>query len=109
MEYIMISGDLIRGYVDAMILYLLYDGPSYAYELSKRIRRQTEEQYQLKETTLYSALSRLERDGYVDSYRDESSGKSRTYYRINGQGRDYYEQKCTEWALLKSVMERFIR
>ncbi len=33
----MISSDSIRGYTDIMILYLLLEGPSYGYEISKRI------------------------------------------------------------------------
>lgn len=105
----MISGDIIRGYVDIMILYLLLDEPCYAYALSKRIRQQTQEKYILKETTLYSALNRLEKAGYVTSFTDDSSGKRRTYYRINASGNDYYQAKTREWALTKDVMERFVK
>ena len=108
-EVEMISSDVIRGYVDTMILYFLFDEPSYAYELSRRIRQRAQEKYALKETTLYSALSRLEQSGYVESYRDDSSGKRRTYYRINTSGREYYETKCREWALIQDIIERFIR
>lgn len=105
----MISSDMIRGYVDVMILYFLMEKPSYAYELSRKIRQQTEEKYVLKETTLYSALNRLEQADYVASYPDESSGKRRTYYRLLESGQEYYEEKCQEWELIKQVIERFIR
>lgn len=105
----MISGDVIRGYVDIMILYFLLDEPNYAYEISKRIRAQTMEKYILRETTLYSALNRLERDGYVTSYHDDSSGKKRTYYQVTPEGRNYYQAKSEEWVLTKDVIERFIR
>lgn len=57
----MISGDVIRGYNDIMILCLLLDGDSYGYEISKRINEITEEKYKMKETTLYSAFTRLEK------------------------------------------------
>ena len=105
----MISSDMIRGYIDTMILYFLMDRPSYAYELSRQIRQRTQEKYILKETTLYSALSRLQQAGYVASFSDEASGKRRTYYRLLEAGRDYYEEKCREWELIKQVIERFIR
>lgn len=49
----MISSDVIRGYNDTMILYMLLDGESYGYEISKNIRRLSEEKYIMKETTLY--------------------------------------------------------
>ena len=60
----MISSDVIRGYNDTIILFLLLDGPSYGYEISKMIRELSEDKYIIKETTLYSAFSRLEKNGY---------------------------------------------
>lgn len=105
----MISSDIIRGYNDTIILYLLLEQPSYGYEISHRIREITEEKYIIKETTLYSAFTRLEQNGYVESYSDDSSGKRRTYYRITDRGRSYYQEKCEEWALTKEVIEYFIK
>ena len=59
----MISSDIIRGYNDTIILFLLLDGPSYGYEISKRIRELSKNKYIIKETTLYSAFTRLEKKG----------------------------------------------
>lgn len=56
-----ISSDVIRGYNDTIILYLLLDKPSYGYEISKQIKLISEEKYVIKETTLYSAFTRLEK------------------------------------------------
>ena len=56
-----ISSDVIRGYNDTMILYLLLDKPSYGYEISKQIKTLSNEKYVIKETTLYSAFTRMER------------------------------------------------
>ena len=109
----MISSDVIRGYNDTIILYLLQQSPSYGYEISKQIRTISEEKYIIKETTLYSAFTRMEKNGYIESYvcePDESgSGKKRTYYRITEYGRAYYEEKCEEWILTKEVVEHFIQ
>ena len=106
-----ISSDIIRGYNDTMILYLLWDSPSYGYEISKRIKSLSEEKYVIKETTLYSAFTRLEKNGFVESYSENVSinGKRRTYYRITEQGRQYYRDKCAEWTLTKEVVEKFIK
>ena len=82
---ILISSDVIRGYNDTIILFLLMDQPSYGYQVSKMIRELSEEKYIIKETTLYSA------------------------YRITEEGRRYYEEKCLEWQVTKEVVERFIR
>lgn len=105
-----ISSDVIRGYNDIIILYLLLDAPSYGYEISKRIRTSAEEKYIIKETTLYSAFTRMEKNGFIESFTDEvmSGGKKRTYYRITESGREYYRSKCEEWKLTKEVIDRFI-
>ena len=56
---IAISSDVIRGYNDTMILHLLLQEPSYGYEISKRIRELSKEKYVIKDTTLYSAFTRM--------------------------------------------------
>ncbi len=105
-----ISSDVIRGYNDIIILYLLSDAPSYGYEISKRIRSLSEEKYMIKETTLYSAFNRMEKNGFIESFVETAeNGKKRTYYRITDAGRSYYSEKCEEWNLTKDVIERFIR
>ncbi len=104
-----ISSDVIRGYNDTMILYLLLENPSYGYEISKQIKKLTDEKYVIKETTLYSAFTRMENNGYVESFsQDAENGKRRTYYRITGKGKEYYQEKCDEWFLTKDVVEAFI-
>ena len=106
----MISSDIIRGYNDTMILYLLLQGDSYGYEISKNIKEQTEEKYIIKETTLYSAFTRLEKNGYISSYySDETNGKRRTYYKLTNGGLLYYKEKCQEWQLTKIVVDKFIK
>jgi len=105
-----ISSDVIRGYNDTMILYLLLEKPSYGYEVSKQIRELSQEKYIIKETTLYSAFNRLEKNGCIESFfGDETNGKRRTYYRITDPGVEYYRDKCKEWRLIQEVVEKFIR
>lgn len=105
-----ISSDVIRGYNDTIILFILLDEPSYGYEISKRIRALSEDKYIIKETTLYSAFTRMEKNGYVQSYsQNAENGKKRTYYRITELGKQYYAEKCAEWNLTKEVVENFIR
>ncbi|MCQ2523748.1 MAG: PadR family transcriptional regulator [Lachnospiraceae bacterium] len=106
-----ISSDVIRGYTDTMILSILWDEPSYGYEISKTIRMISDGKYVIKETTLYSAFSRMEKNGYLKSFpmEDLKTGKKRTYYSMTDAGRKYYIEKCEEWELTKEVIELFIR
>lgn len=105
----MISSDVIRGYNDTIILYLLKDEPSYGYEISRKIREISGEKYIIKETTLYSAFTRMQKNGYIESfYGNETGGKRRTYYRITDSGGKYYRKKCEEWAVTKEVIDKFV-
>lgn len=105
----MISSDVIRGYNDTIILYLLKDEPSYGYEISRKIREISGEKYIIKETTLYSAFTRMQKNGYIESfYGNETSGKRRAYYRITDTGGEYYRKKCEEWAVTKEVIDKFV-
>lgn len=106
----MISSDVIRGYNDTIILYLLLDNDSYGYEISKQIKELSGEKYIIKETTLYSAFNRLEKNGYIESYfKDETFGKRRTYYKITEAGINYYKEKCIEWEITKEVINQFVK
>lgn len=106
----MISSDIIRGYNDIIILYLLIEKSSYGYEISKNIRQITNEEYIIKETTLYSAFNRLEKNGYIESYSgEETQGRRRTYFKITKTGIKYYHEKCEEWKVTKSVVNKFIK
>ena len=75
----MVGSDVMRGYNDFMILFLLLDEDSYGYEISRQIKQISEGKYIMKETTLYSAFTRLEKEGYIEAYYGtETNGKRRT-------------------------------
>ena len=107
-----ISSDVIRGYNDTMILSILLKEPSYGYQISKEIKNISGGKYLIKETTLYSAFTRMEKNGYIESFvanpDPEGNGKKRTYYRVTEAGKEYYKGKCEEWELTKEVIECFI-
>lgn len=106
----MIGADLLRGTVDLLILDALLDEPSYGYAVSKRIEERSGGQYALRETTLYSAMRRLEKSGALESYEGlETQGRARTYYRVTDAGARLYEDKCREWRTAVDVVSRFVR
>jgi PadR family transcriptional regulator PadR len=105
----LISNDALKGYNDILILYILLQGDSYGYEISKRIREITDDQYIIKETTLYSAFNRMERNRYIEQYfGTQTFGKRRTYYKITAVGKAYYLSKCKEWKETVAIVNKFI-
>ena len=101
-----ISSDIIRGYNDTMILYLLLDKPSYGYEISKQIKALSNEKYIMKETTLYSAFTRMEKNGYIEKKQDEKdSRKSRIYF--TEKGRSICEDGHKKFVMIQEKLQEY--
>ncbi len=104
-----LSSDLLRGHTDTIILKFLTDGDKYGYEITKLVHELSDNQYELKEATMYSSLKRLEQDGHITSYwGDETQGGRRKYYRITASGRTQYEGNITNWNFAKKVLEKLL-
>ncbi|WP_249861512.1 PadR family transcriptional regulator [Paenibacillus konkukensis] len=107
-----IDKEILKGHIDTILLSLLRAQPMYGYELSKLVRERSQGRFELKEGTLYLALKRLEKNGYIESYwgaEEESGGGRRKYYRILDTGGVRFRQKQAEWHFVKSVMDTFIK
>lgn len=105
-----ISSDIIRGYNDIFILSILEDGDSYGYEISKQITELSQDVYTIKETTLYSAFTRLKKNGSITDYPgDKTYGRARTYYAITEVGKQNLDSKREEWQLTKRIVENIIQ
>lgn len=103
------ENEKLRGNNDIILLSLLATGDSYGYALSQRIAERSGGAYTMKGTTLYSAISRLERLGLVCSYRGSTSeGRVRTYLSLTERGREYFAQQCTQWNETVRIMRCFL-
>jgi PadR family transcriptional regulator PadR len=105
----MISGDVIRGHVDTIILRLITERDMYGYELANEIKTRTGNRFDIREATLYAVVQRLEERGLITSYTGEKShGGQRRYYRITALGKAYYGESIAEWRELRGVMEAIV-
>ncbi len=106
-----ISADLIRGHINTIILRTLDERDKYGYEIINEIEDKSHGQYTLKQPTLYSALKRLETQGYIKAYwkTDEvSSGGRRKYFTLTELGREYSEKNQAEWEYSRTVIDSLI-
>ncbi|NTW96075.1 MAG: PadR family transcriptional regulator [Erysipelotrichaceae bacterium] len=104
-----ITSELLRGHTETIILRQLLDKDSYGYEINKAIQEKTNNQYELKEATLYSAFRRLENAGLILSYwGDEQTGARRRYYAITTEGKNLYSQNRKDWEDAKTLIETLI-
>lgn len=104
-----LSSDLLRGHTDTIILKLLSGGDRYGYEITKLVRDRSDQQYELKEATMYSSLKRLENDGHITSYwGSETQGGRRKYYQITDSGRELYKQNKQNWDYAKQILDELL-
>ncbi len=105
----MISSDVMRGFNDTLILSLLQNGDSYGYDLSRQITERSKGTYTIKETTLYSALNRLEKNACIVSYTGGIiNGRERIYFKITKTGKKYLSEKKIEFEEIIVLMQNFI-
>lgn len=89
---------LITGTVEMLILQIVSPEPTYGYEVTQEVLKRSQGYFELKEGSLYPALHRLERQGFLESYWEQKdSGRRRKYYRITASGGKVLETKREEW------------
>lgn len=106
-----ISADLIRGHINTIILRALYERDKYGYEIINDIETKSHGQYTLKQPTLYSALKRLENQGYIKAYwkTDEVTlGGRRKYFTLTESGKTITEKNLSEWEYSRTIIDSLI-
>lgn len=105
-----INKEVLKGHIDTLILSLLQGRDMYGYEIAKIVREKSEDQFELKEGTLYLSLKRLEKNEWITSYwgDEQGPGGRRKYYKLTPLGEDGYIEKCAEWEYVKKLMDSFL-
>lgn len=103
--------EILKGYVDIIIISILKDEEMYGYEILKKIKEKTQNIYEMKEATLYVSLKRLEKKELIKGYwrEDECSGGGRRrYYKVLNNGIEFYNSMSVEWDIMKKIIDSFI-
>ena len=93
------------GHVDLLLLSVLEKGPAHGYRLIEVLRERSEGAFDLAEGTLYPALYRLERRGFVASRWASVGGRGRRVYRLTNKGRREAVAEREEWRKLARAVE----
>lgn len=106
-----INKEMIKGYIESIILSLLLVEDLYGYEISKRIRSTSNNNFEIKEGTMYVVLKRLESNGLVTAYWDdsESGGGRRRFHKITEEGKKYLKYKKEEWLFFRDIVDMFFK
>ncbi len=105
-----ITSDMIRGHTEPIILAHLLENDSYGYQINKEIMEKTNNLYELKEATLYTAFRRLEQAQLITSYwGDQEVGARRRYYAITDKGREVYLEYRKDWENAKYIIDQLLK
>lgn len=100
-----IQVQLKKGVLELCVLALLSRGDGYAYDIAAQLA----EAIDMGEGTIYPLMRRLQADGLVDTYLQESdSGPPRKYYRLTAAGRRAFAAQKTEWAAFSKAVNQIL-
>jgi len=103
------DGQLLKGTVSIMVLKLLSENDRYGYQIIKELEIRSESVFLLNEGALYPVLHKLEADGHISSYWEESGGRKRKYYHITPKGIALFESKRQEWADFSDMVSKILK
>src|ERR687889_1564533 len=90
--------DLLQGTLDVLILKALSWGPMHGYAVARWLQQVTDDVLQIEEGSLYPALHRLERRGWVESEWGVSENNRRAkFYRHTAAGRAQLPAEAPAW------------
>ena len=102
--------ELLQGTLDLLILRMLLLGPLHGNALAKAIERNSEDVLQIEQGSLYPALHRLIKRGWISAEEGTSENNRRAkFYRLTAKGRRQIVVETTKWDKLASAIAHILR
>ena len=97
--------DLLQGTLDLLILKVVALGPVHGYGIAQRIRQVSQDVLQVQQGSLYPALHRLEKRGWIEADWGESeNGRQARFYRLSAKGRKQLAAEEETWNRLSKAV-----
>ena len=97
--------ELLQGTLDMLILQTLQWGPQHGYGIGNAIRANSGERLKVETGSLYPAMHRLERQGWVKSeWKTSEAGQRAKYYRITAAGKRQLAREHDRWTELSQAI-----
>ena len=106
-----VKSEFLKGTLDMLILKTLLFGPAHGHGIATSIRQSTGDVLVVEHGSLYPALHRLQRDGYIASRWEKAPDKNREhkYYRLTAGGRRQLTKQASKWDELVTAIGRVMR
>jgi len=104
------KADLLQGTLDLLILKVVALGPVHGYGISQRIRQISDAVLQVQQGSLYPALHRLEKRGWLAADWGESeNGRQAKFYRLSTKGRKQLATEEETWNRLSKAVVQILQ
>jgi PadR family transcriptional regulator PadR len=102
--------ELLQGTLDMLVLRTLQWGPQHGHGIGQAIRGRSEDLVRIEHGSLYPALHRLERRGWIAAeWKSSSTNRRAKYYRLTAAGRKQLVAERSKWELLVRTIGRIMR
>lgn len=99
------KSDVLQGTLDLLILKIVALGPVHGYGISQRIRQISKEVLQIQQGSLYPALHRLEKRGWLKAdWGQSANGRQAKFYKLSEKGRRQLESEESNWNRLAGAV-----
>jgi PadR family transcriptional regulator len=101
--------ELLQGTLDMLILRTLLFGPAHGHQIAKHIQRTTDDLLQVEHGSLYPALHRLERKGWLSAKWEPAAKDQKReykYYRLTAAGKKQLAAEESKWKQMAAAIAR---
>jgi PadR family transcriptional regulator PadR len=103
------KSELLHGTLEVMILKMLSWGPMHGFGIGRWIEQLSGEEIRVEEGSLYPALYRMEKKGWIDSSWGLSDNQRRAkFYRLTPKGRRQLADNSTTWSAFARAVARVL-
>ena len=104
------KSELLQGTLDMLILKIVALGPVHGYGISQRIAQISENVLQVQQGSLYPALHRLEKRGWLQAeWGTSENGREAKFYRLSRVGRKQLAAEETNWERLSGAVALILK
>ena len=100
---------ILQGSLDLLILQSLKKGPMHGYSITRHLKNVSRDYLQIEEGSLYPALHRMERKGWIgSSWGTSETNRRAKFYQLTGEGRKRLKSETIAWEKMSGAINQVV-